>query len=132
MVNVHYVCKLDRELYRVVTADIRTDEVIITDAQIDHIKERHPGDYEAFSEFFPQIIAEPDYILATDAPNTAFVLKTFQVKNENFQLILRLATNGDIEGRSNSIITFLKVNDKKWRKYLRNKKILYSRLSTDV
>ena len=132
MVNIHHVCKLDKELYRVVTADIRTDEVIITDTQIDHIKERHPGDYERFAKFFPQIIADPDYILSTDAPNTAFILKNFQVKNENFQMILRLVTSGDIEGRSNSIITFLKVNDKKWHKYLRNKKILYSRLPLDV
>ena len=43
--DVNFVCKLDKELYKVVTEDIRTDEVIITDERIQHIQERHPDDY---------------------------------------------------------------------------------------
>ena len=121
------VCNIDKNLYSVVTADIRTSEVIITTKQIEHIKERHPNDYERFSGYFEKILTEPDYILEANKPNTAFILKTFNTKDENFQLILRLSTSNDSENYSNSIITFLKISDKKWNKYLRNKKILYKR-----
>lgn len=110
-----------------VTPDIRTDKVIATDVQIKHIKDRHPQDYERFSQYFPEILTNPDYILEANKPNTAFVLKSFDVENENFQLILRLATSDDPKGYSNSIITFLKVNNRTWNKYLRNKKMLYKR-----
>ena len=43
---MRYVGKIDKEKYRCITEDIVTDEVIITDERIGHIKERHPNDYE--------------------------------------------------------------------------------------
>ena len=65
---------------------------------------------------------QPDYILEANRPHTAFVLKAFRVDGVRFQLILRLVTVENPEGYSNSIITFLKISEKKWNKYLRNKK----------
>ena len=117
--------RLDKKIYRCITDDISTDEVIITEKQIQHIKDRHPNDYERFAQYFSQIIADPDYILEANRPNTAFILKQIKKNNVNFQLILRLKTSGDCENYKNSIITFLKIEQKKWDKYLRNKKILY-------
>ena len=48
-IEVHSIGKIDREIYKCITEDIRTDEVIITDNQIQHIKDRHPEAYERFS-----------------------------------------------------------------------------------
>lgn len=70
--------------------------------------------------------------LEANHPHTAFVLKTFEVDDVRFQLILRLVTSVDPQGYFNSVITFLKISEKKWNKYLRNKKVLYSRIDTDV
>ena len=39
--KIHPLCRLDKNLYSVITPDITTDEVIITDTQISHIKKRH-------------------------------------------------------------------------------------------
>ncbi len=50
-VEVHTVGKINRDIYKCVTDDIVTDEVIITDNQIQHIKDRHPNDYERFSQY---------------------------------------------------------------------------------
>lgn len=127
--DVYHVGKIDLKIYRCVTQDITTDEVIITDAQIKHIKERHPQDYEKYHSFIRQIISEPDYILEANKPNTAFVLKKVSENGQNYQLILRLKTSTDIASYKNSVITFLKVDDKKIAKYLRNKKILYNRFN---
>lgn len=123
--DVHFVGRIDKEIYRCVTEDIVTDEVIITDERIEHIRERHPGDYERYVRYMEEIIAHPDYILEANKPNTAFILKQIQEAGEQFELILRLKVCGDPAEYKNSIITFLKVKEKKWNKYLRNKKILY-------
>lgn len=56
---------------------------------------------------------------------TAFVLKQIQYDRIMLQLILRLQTSLDSAEYKNSIITFFKIETKKWEKYLRNKKILY-------
>lgn len=48
-IEVHSIGKIDRKIYKCITKDIRTDEVIITDNQIQHIKDRHPEAYERFS-----------------------------------------------------------------------------------
>lgn len=123
--DVHSVTRLDIDKYKCVSEDISTDEVIITDERIQHIRERHPNDFERYQQYIARIVETPDYILESDMPNTAFVLKEIQEAGEKFQLILRLKVSTDPEGYKNSVITFLKTSEKKWNKYLRNKKILY-------
>lgn len=123
--GVQTIGRIDRDKYSVVSSSIRTDEVIITDERIDHIRERHPNDFERYAQYMTEIVEKPDYILEANKPNTAFILKEFSQDNERFQLILRLAVEGDIPGYKNSVITFLKVEEKRYKRYLRTKKILY-------
>lgn len=123
--SVHTVGRIDIEKYKVVADKIQTDEVIITDERIEHIRERHPNDFERYAQYLSKIVENPDYILEANKPNTAFLLKEFVEADERFQLILRLAVEGDIPGYKNSIITFLKVEEKRYRRYLRTKKVLY-------
>lgn len=125
--DVHIIGRIDRYIYKCVSEDIRTDEVIITDNQIQHIKERHPNDYERFSEFFSEIVEVPDYIIESPKPNTALVLKEIVKADEVFKTVVRLATSGDNPAYKNSIITFMKIDEKEWNRLLRNKKILYKR-----
>ncbi len=123
---MNFICYIDKEIYKCITKDIITDEVIITDERIEHIKERHPQNYELYKDCLSEIIMNPDYILEANKPKTAFVLKSFDIKGTKFQLILRLSTTSDSRKYKNSVITFLEISEKKWEKYLRNKKILYS------
>ncbi len=123
--GVQTIGKIDVKKYRVVSSDIRTSEVIITDERIRHIQERHPNDFERYSSYLKEIVENPDYILESKKPNTAFVLKEISEAGERFQVILRLAVSEDPAGYKNSIITFLKVEDKRYLRYLRTKKILY-------
>ena len=84
---MHIIGKIDIEIYRCVTADIQTSDVIITQQQIEHIQERHPNDYERYFKYVNEILESPDYILEANKPN--------------------------------------KVDDKRYNRYLRTKKILY-------
>lgn len=76
--DVYSVGKIDIEKYKCVTEDIQTDEVIITDKQIEHIKERHPNDYERFSQYFKEIVKYPDFIIEANKPDTALILKEIE------------------------------------------------------
>ena len=118
---------IDREKFRCIAENIITEEVIITDVQIRHIMERHPGDYERFQTYFSEMVAEPDYILEANKPNSGVILKEICQEDEVFKLILRLATSTDDPSYKNSIITFMKIDEKEWARMLRNKKILYKR-----
>lgn len=127
-IQVHPVGKIDKEVYKCITEDIVTDEVIITDERIGHIKERHPNDYEKYCEYLKLIVEEPDYIVETKKPNTALILKEIKESNERqFKTVLRLTTSTDNPGFKNSIITFMKIDEKEWNRLLRNKLILYKK-----
>lgn len=123
--GVHKVCDLDIKKFRCVTPNIRTNEVIITEERIEHIRQRHPDDFERYSGYLKEIIEKPDYIIEDPRPGTAMVLKEIQEQNEHFRLALRLITPTDNPEYKNSIITFMKIREKEWARILRNKKILY-------
>lgn len=122
---MYLVGKIDIEIYNCITKDITTDEVIITDKQIDHIKNRHPNDYELFNKYFEEIVEQPDYIIEANKPFTALILKEIQIDNKKFKTVVRLATSNDTPSYKNSIITFMKIDDREWNRILKNKKILY-------
>ena len=118
-IEVHSIGKIDRKIYKCITKDIRTDEVIITD--------RHPEAYERFSVWFGEIVRNPDYIVETPKPNTALILKEIITEKEKFKTVLRLATSVDNKEYKNSIITFMKIDEKEWNRLLRNKRVLYKK-----
>ena len=90
-----FLGRIDKDIYKWITEDITTNQVIITEEKIAHIKERHPLDYERFYSYIPEIIEAPDYILKSTKPNTAMILKEITDEKEKFQLILRIKTSED-------------------------------------
>ena len=121
------VGKIDRDIYSCITEDIVTEDVIITEERIEHIKERHPNDYERFYCYLPEIISSPDYIVDANKPNTAVILKEVGEQGERFKLVLRIKVQGDPQEYKNSIMTFWYIGDATWRKILKNKTILYKK-----
>ena len=45
------VGRIDAARFKDVADNILTDEVVMTDERIEHIKERHPHDYERFFSY---------------------------------------------------------------------------------
>jgi hypothetical protein len=123
--SVRTIGKINVEKYCVISEHIRTDEVVITDERVQHIQERHPNDFESYSVYIVDMLQNPQYILADKVPNTAVILKQYFDSEKQFRLILKLAVSEDERYKKNSIITFMKISEKKFEKYLRNKKILY-------
>ncbi len=124
---MHLVGKINREIYKCITNDIVADEIIITDERIAHIKERHPNDFERYCTYLTLAAEMPDYIIESNRRDTALILKEFTEDNHQFKTVLRLKTSKDNPQYKNSIITFMRINEKEWNRLIRNKQILYKR-----
>ena len=122
----YYITEIDIRKYGRVIPALRTQQVIITDIQVEHIRTRHPEAAEDFNKYAKAILDDPDFILE-NRPNTALLLKEIVDEGRKFQLVLRLCVPTDPEEYSNSVITFTRIREKEWRRLLRNKKILYKK-----
>lgn len=126
--DVHYIGKINLEIYKCFSEDIQTDEVIITDNRIEHIIERRGREfYEKFSGSFNSILTDPDYIFSDKNPNTAIVSKRFTKHSKSINVILRLSVKGDNPDFKNSILTVIGENNKRFEQRLRNNVPLYSK-----
>lgn len=123
--GVHKIGKLDFQKFKAFSSNMTTDEVIITDERIAHIKARHPNDFERYAEYIKDAVEDPSYIIEDSRPNTAMLLKHIKSEDQHFRLALRLATPQDNPDYKNSILTFLKIREKEWDRLLRNKNVLY-------
>ena len=121
-----FVGKIDVNIYKCITEDIVTDEVVITNNQIEHIKERHEDVLETILENMKEIIENPDYIIEDRRENTGLIVKKIE-SSDNIQMVLRICTSKDPKGYKNSIISSWKISEKRLQNYLRNKRILYKK-----
>ena len=132
---MQYIGKINVELYKEISQEITTDEVILTDKQREHIEQRHPEVLEKFEKYLTEIVEKPDYILKDNArENTALLLKTIKFTNRSEEivgsvnLVLRLAVEGDNIDNKNSIITCIPIGDSRLQSYKNNGKIIYENL----
>ncbi len=124
---MNFVCRIDKTLYYSVAADITTEDVIITDQQIAHIEEGHPGTYQRLHTYIPDVLHDPDYILRGNRPYTALVLKQIVVEDVTLEVVLRLKVQDDPADHKNSIITMWNISPKRFRRLLRQSEILYKK-----
>lgn len=126
--GVQTVGRIDIEKYRCITNHIITDEVIITPERIQHIRERRGADFlEKYEQYFPFILADPDYIFPDDRANTVIVCKVIGEGEDAINLVLRLVVEGDDPTYKNSILTAIRENKKRFAQRLRNNKPLYKK-----
>lgn len=128
--DVQYIGKINKDIYQqAVNGKILTDEVIITNNQIQHIVDRRgQAFYDEYKEYFSDIILNPDYIFKDKTDNTAIASKTFVHNNASVNLVVRLIVEGENPGYKNSIITAIKENDKRFKQRLRNNEPIYKRV----
>jgi hypothetical protein len=75
-----------------------------------------------------EIVEHPDFLIETNRLNTALILKEITGSDEKqLKTVLRLTTSTDNAEFKNSIITFMRINEKEWSRLLRNKRILYKK-----
>lgn len=116
--------KIDINKYaKLCDKEITTNEVIITNKQIEHINEERKGTYEKYQNKLKQIITNPDYIIEdTKHKETGLVIKKY---SKNVILVLKLNTSNN--EKKNSIITIWEIKEKRLERYLLTHKIIYKK-----
>ena len=126
-VHIHGIGCLDMSIYSCISEDYVTDQVIITEKQLVHIRERHPEAYDDTICYISQILKYPDYIIKDKRPHTGLVVKQIVSKQKSILLVLRICTFGNQSDYKNSIITSWEISKERLNNYLKNKQILYKR-----
>lgn len=123
------IAVIERSLYAAISDSIVSEPVIITDERVDHIRQRHPGDWEHYSAFVSDTITDPDFILRDDHPDTAVCVKQVMADGEIrfLRTTMRLQTRKEMKARENSVLTFQKINRKEYGRLSRSKKVVYKR-----
>lgn len=127
VVGMHQIGKLDTQIYKCITEDIVTDEVIITENQIKHIQDRHPDSFQKSLDNLARALQDPDYIIEDKRRNTGLIIKRLETEEGHTQIVLRICTSEDEDGYKNSIISSWEISEKRLQNYLRNKRILYKK-----
>ena len=119
--------RIDREIFRCIAEDIVTEEVVMTDNQLQHILQRHPEVFPAVLDVLRDILRDPDYIIEDKHPYTGLVVRRLETGSESLQVVLRICTSEDQPGYKNSVISCWEISERRLKNYLRYKKILYNR-----
>ena len=61
MVKIQFLGKIDIQILEKEYGKILTDEIIVTNERISHIKERHPEDYSLFEKYGCESVTSPDF-----------------------------------------------------------------------
>ena len=72
MTEIRNLGKINADVLKKEFGKIRTDEIIIANERISHIKQRHPEDYDLFGQYGEESVTLPDLIIK-DIKNTGIV-----------------------------------------------------------
>ena len=102
---IHSLGVLNWQIYDCISNKHMSDEVIITDEQLQHIRERHSEAYTDVLFYIRAILADPDYIFQDKMVNTGLIVKRIQHKKESAVLVLKIITPDDKKYYKNSVLT---------------------------
>ena len=63
MTEIRSLGKLDIKILEVEYGKIQTDEIVVTNERLTHIKERHPQDYILFEKYGIESVVSPDLFI---------------------------------------------------------------------
>ena len=123
--TVRYIGKINKEVFSVITDEFVTDEIVITEKQIQHANE-HNGAYDKYAKYLTDVITAPDYIFEDNRPNTGIAVKRIpQTDGRSLQVVVRIKTADDPEEFENSVISFWDISERRLKRYLKNRILLY-------
>lgn len=105
---------------------LKTNEIIITNERIDHIRIRHPEDLEFFEKYGKEAIISPDEIIKDHKnDNTIFMIK--KLTDTNLNVVIKLVINDGDDDLKNSVMTFYRIRDKNLKKLEKKNRVLYKK-----
>lgn len=68
--------------------------IYIGESNIEHIKNRHPYEFEQYLPYIDEIIAEPDYVGQNPKDNSIAYVKVYQLGSEYVRVAVRITPKG--------------------------------------
>lgn len=116
--------KVNKKIFQEKYGKIQTDEVIVTNERIAHIK--HPQDYDLFEQFCGECICTPDLVIS-DEKNIGTVFMIKKLPETNLNIVLRLVLENEQSTLKNSVMTFWRIRDRNLQKLIAKNQVLYKK-----
>lgn len=105
---------------------IQTDEIIVTNERMEHIKLRHPEDYDLFDKFGKESVSDPDF-LVRDCKNKGTVFMIKKLPETNLNVVVRVVLETDDSKLKNSVMTFYRIRERNLKKLIEKNELLYKK-----
>lgn len=105
-----------------------TEDIIVTNERLKHIKERHPNDYDLFREYGRKATNDPDIVIK-DGKNDGTVFMVKKLSDTNLNVVVKVAIDAKYPNYKNSVITFYRLRNKNLEKLAKKEinKVLYKK-----
>mgnify|MGYP003294315167 CR=1 FL=1 len=86
--------------------------ILLGDSNINHMKSRHPNDYEKYGKYIEIILRNPDYVGINPSDNSIEYVKEFCISdNEYVKVAIRVSQSGSFYARSLYTLNPFRVKD---------------------
>ena len=126
MLDVRTLGRIDVQILEAEYGKIQTDEIIVTNERIAHIKERHPEDYSLFEQYGCESVTSPDIIIK-DMKHCGTVFMVKKLPETNLNVVVRVVLKTDDSRLKNSVMTFYRIREKNLKKLIEKNCLLYKK-----
>ena len=105
------VGKLEGRIIKLLGLKMPADlPIYIGESNIQHMKSKHPADYDKYGMDIPEILSSPDYVRANPRDGSIEYVKEYQINNDFVKVAVRVAGSGKLYARSLYILNRNRVN----------------------
>lgn len=105
--------KITKEVIKILDLDYEEEiPIFIGEANINHMKEKHPIDFEKYGNQIREIIKNPTYLARNEKKQSIEFIKKYRISNEFVLVVVRVSRNN-----VNFVRTMYVMDEKKVKKY---------------
>lgn len=87
---------LNRKVIEILSLSVEPAKIFIGSDNIEHIKSKHPHDYETYFDEMPQILNSPDYVGINNKDSSIEYIKDFRINGEYVKVAVRATHTSNI------------------------------------
>lgn len=126
MAEIQSLGKINIEVLEKEFGKIQTDEIVVTNERIEHIKQKHPEDYTLFQLYGEESVISPDMIIK-DIRHEGTVFMVKHLPETNLNVVVRVVLKSDDSKLKNSVMTFYRIREKNLKKLVKKNGLLYKK-----
>lgn len=108
--------KVSKKVIKILGLDYKEEKpIFIGQANLDHMKEEHPSDFEKYGKHIEDIIKNPTYLARNEKKKSIEFIKEYKIDNEYVLVAVRVSNNNVHFARTMYIMA-----DEKVEKYFKH------------